>query len=922
MADALFVDASLIGEEEARQRVLALWTPGARVRRLAGGLLLRLPSPRRTSCSEAPGAPLVASPSNPRTLSSAPLDADEFEALAAPAGSLVLVREGAAQVVADGEVVEEDLSAWLDVQAFRTVETAPLGEVPPPPVLSAPVVPSDLRTALGDSVPPPAEGLEEMVAALRRSGDKDVPGGRVNGLALVNARLRDLAGRALARIGRLLGPRRGSEGDRVSGSERRALGPAAAPGPLSRLFAALARILGGGSREDAIAKRRPESLLARLRSRLSSLAARLLATSHLARYVGRKQAEYIGRMMEMFERGDLTDALRHAIPLGGAGPPGAPSLSVPTARDALTISPEVAQGRRAMGFGDALYDALTRLYRDALHRLENQGRIEEAAFVLAELLRANEEAVAFLERHGRLRLSAEIAEARALPPGLVVRQWFLAGDPLRAVAVARRTGAFADAVLRLERTHPDRARSLRLIWADSLADAGDYPAAVEAAWPLGEARGLAREWIERSIDAGGPAGARMLLRKLALLPASLPAVLERVRALCEDESPEESRTRQALGAAVIKESARSPALSLIAKVAARALLRDRARFGGWSNEDLKRLVALSGDAAFATDFPRVSGRGERVPLSHRPQPWVVELQHSDSGTLPVWDAALLPGGRVLAALGEAGARLLTRDGRIVAHFDEPAHRLVLSDHGTRAILLAPRGEASRLSRVDLTSLKAATFCEARVDAFALDFDGSMWFLAAEDTVMAVDAMATRFQALWRVTKVGGRVASIARAHEQLSFLVLGERPERWTYELPRLTLRTRAPLSSPVGREPAVTASGRVIDLEAINEDATVFSLRPPPDEREIKGGYRIPGIPFRLAVGETLAAVPYASEGCCGVDVIDLHEGSVRARFVLGGARRACARMQGQALVLGDDRGRILVLDLESGQLLRDLRV
>ena len=51
----------------------------------------------------------------------------------------------------------------------------------------------------------------------------------------------------------------------------------------------------------------------------------------------------------------------------------------------------------------------------------------------------------FLERHGRPRLAAELAEARGLPPGRVVRQWFLARDVARAVDLARRTGTFADA---------------------------------------------------------------------------------------------------------------------------------------------------------------------------------------------------------------------------------------------------------------------------------------------------------------------------------------------------------------------------------------------------------------------------------------------------------------------------------------------
>ena len=46
------------------------------------------------------------------------------------------------------------------------------------------------------------------------------------------------------------------------------------------------------------------------------------------------------------------------------------------------------------------------------------------------------------------------------------------------------------------------------------------------------------------------------------------------------------------------------------------------------------------------------------------------------GAFAVSDAAYLPGGRCVVALGEAGVRLLSRDGRTVAHFDQPATDIV------------------------------------------------------------------------------------------------------------------------------------------------------------------------------------------------------------------------------------------------------
>src|SRR5581483_11981824 len=81
------------------------------------------------------------------------------------------------------------------------------------------------------------------------------------------------------------------------------------------------------------------------------------------------------------------------------------------------------------------------------------------------------------------------------------------------------------------------------------------------------------------------------------------------------------------------------------------------------------------------------------------EPMRIEIAASDAGTLPVNDISLLPSGRLVAAFGEAGVKLLARDGRTITHFDQPAHRLVISDHGDRAIVMARRGEVWRLARL-------------------------------------------------------------------------------------------------------------------------------------------------------------------------------------------------------------------------------
>src|SRR5947209_2395367 len=108
----------------------------------------------------------------------------------------------------------------------------------------------------------------------------------------------------------------------------------------------------------------------------------------------------------MFGGGGLRGAPRHAIPPGGlpGTDPLPPAFGALRPRLNLNIHPAVA-APGSVFYGESLHDRLRRLYRGAFERLESEGRIDEAAFVLAELLQANEEAVAFLERHGRLRLA-------------------------------------------------------------------------------------------------------------------------------------------------------------------------------------------------------------------------------------------------------------------------------------------------------------------------------------------------------------------------------------------------------------------------------------------------------------------------------------------------------------------------------------
>lgn len=664
-------------------------------------------------------------------------------------------------------------------------------------------------------------------------------------------------------------------------------------------------------------------------ARLKQIAAGLLRALSLGGFLVRQQAEYLRRLLEMFERGDLGDALRHAIPLGGLEPgsPTYPALGVPAPRSDLRLSLSRPSGGGRMGLSSNLFFELRRLYRRSFEFLAAQGRIEEAAFVLADLLRAEEEAVAFLESHGRLDLAAGLAEGRGLAPGLIVRQWFLAGDRGRAVWIARRTGAFADAVLRLERSQKkEEVHELRGLWASLLARAGDYAAAVEVLWPVRQARPLALGWMDQAIEQGGPPAARMLARKLALVPEQYGPVRTRVLTLLEDDSPEDAPSRQAFTDTLLEQTPPPAGAVTLARAAARSLIRDIGLLGSDPAGDrLSRLTELADDGALRADVPPLP-TPTTVPLLARTEPLRLEIRGNDVGAMPAFDIAFLPNGQTLVALGEAGARLLSREGRTVVDFDQPAHRIVVSDHGDRAIALARRGEAWRLARLDLVSRRAQHWCEARIDVFARDYEGGLWFVATGRDVVAIDTAGRRFDGPWGVPDLDGTVVAIARSASRCSVLAAGRRFELWSYEAPSLTLRLRTdvPLGSgdlsTLPHRLALSPEGGLAELAAERDRHRLFVHRPTtccPTALGLEDGE-----PAGLALNADWVACLLREATGIRLVLRDLKQGTTRAEVRLNRATKASSRLGSDILAAGDDVGRVLVVELDGGRVLRELRV
>lgn len=911
LAAGIAIDARLTGENEARRRTLALLARGDAVYRFGAVLAIRFASPVRMDAASAAGAPLVL---HGRLLSSCPLEADECEALGPDADALVLAQAGRAVALPLNATAIEDVPAWIDVSAFEVADgLTPLGAFAAAPAVQFTELTGDMRAALGVTQP---DHLAEKLFGPFGPGIWG-PGGFIARMARLIRRLKSL-------------------GSPDAGK------PARAPSGTSSAAA---------SSEPAFRQSRAEALRERIM--------RALWSSKLGALLGYEYAKRLSQLIAMFDSNDLDNALHHALPIGAAGalPARSPSLwfslpwvSLPWAswrRKNLTITPDAGGRTSSIGLDARLLDMLRERYRRAAERLEARGQIEKAAFVHAELLNAAEEAVSLLEKHGLLRKAAEVAELRRLEPAILIRQWFLAGNVERAILIAQRSHAYAQAILRLEKTHKEQADAFRLLWGDRLAKSGAYAAAVEVAWPVKSARRLACAWIDHAIAAGGAAGARMLAWKAVSQPAEFPQVLDKAREFFDDEGEEGTRTTTALGEELLAGELTDEA-RILAAAAIRRLLPDAA--AKETSALIEKLFDVVGDAALRADARpsslkrRHSPYTQATPLRTRSTPVQIIRTTPDQGAIPVLDAAETADGRMLAAIGEAGALLLSRTGKVITHFAEPAHHIVMSDNGDRAILLAPRGEAFRLCRVDLVERRLQPWKDARFDVFAPSFDGMTWFVARESALYGVDATASDWRSVWKVEEDGAHITHVCRDSLNVSFrfwkdslTIKGAAPEVWVYDVHQMLLRRR------ISQPDAGGASVSTLGLSPMGELA---------GWRDADGA-GTNGAPRGQASGlwsfsQTWADLPLTTARTAGppalsrewlalskmaeyeslIHLMHLPYGAatgrdqVRAAVRLEMAARPQVRFQDGRMVVFDDCGRILVISLETGAVLREHRV
>jgi hypothetical protein len=546
--------------------------------------------------------------------------------------------------------------------------------------------------------------------------------------------------------------------------------------------------------------------------------ARAVLRSPARGVVGRRHLRYLEGLERAFREGNYDSALRDAIRIGGAGT-GALSLRLPRPRKGpLGPSPQGATGGGTVPWGPTMGEHLSELYRQAAERLEREGRIDEAAFVHADLLDAPRDAVALLERHRRYDIAARLAEGRGLEPGLAVRLYWLARDRRRAVAVARSRGGWAEAVERMQAVDAEATRALRAEWVADARGAGDHLTAVDAAWPDDELRAQATADLDVLRARGGTMAARALALGLVLRETERD-VAEAV-ALLDAVTPEAAPERAAFAAALAGERAAAPSLDRrLSSGAVRALLRDASTPGTLTDREHRRTLnelRERADPLLRADLPAVD---VRPPAPQQLQ--ATATAPAEAGSLDVLDAVWLDGGLLVAA-GPAGLVRIGAGGRALQRWDVHAHGLVVADAGG-VVLVTTHGEATvDVHRFTVRDRRLRRWATLGRCALLPSFDGRVLTIVDRDGLAGIDTLEPRPVELWREFNSDCRIVSIARSPSSMAAVVdaplQGIRDRRslelWRWDLPESVLRTRAVHDQPaLGEDSRVTASGRLLRI-------------------------------------------------------------------------------------------------------------
>ena len=640
---------------------------------------------------------------------------------------------------------------------------------------------------------------------------------------------------------------------------------------------------------------------------------RLAKTTLVSKLLAQQQGNHLGRVMALFESGQLDEALRNAIPLGSDQKSLGQAFGTPQRRNFLNLSTHFGPAA-SIYLDDDMNTRLRQIYRKSFEQLDRKGRVDEAVFVLAELLNSRAEALDYLEKHQRYAQAAELCLAWQMPAATIVRLQCLAGDWRMAIAVARRDNVFAAAVSMLDNKWPDPARRLRLEWGEYLSAQGDWLLAVNAVWPIEAARDKAREWLLCAERNGGELAARALVQRAVLLADTLSSYADQIQGLRDDN--ERHAERGVIAQTILALNGPTGSAPRLARLLLPAILLDQANGVGLLNKkSLQRLFSLAGDPLFQADLPSLS-----LPVAAKNPTWqsaqVISCTPPAVGSQAIFDAAPLNDGRYLVALGEVGAVVIDHLGKTVFRFAVPADLLVIAESSQIALALARRGEVWRVGRLDLAQRSVVELGVLTMEHCAREFDGVAWTVVSKGLLRVLDTQHNLNTVIWQVTDLPGKVLAMS-VNSRLEQLLIshGVRQELWRYRMPQRILAGRDYIEDLADNEFVCLAPGyqtMIIGTES-NEDAYSFYYRYSGQARrfslpEVKG--QLGRIDFSGA-WMTFEIESDAQEMSCLL--MSIQGAQCRAKLSWPGG--FVSRIIGEQWLVFDEAGRLFHLDLESGK-------
>lgn len=514
--------------------------------------------------------------------------------------------------------------------------------------------------------------------------------------------------------------------------------------------------------------------------------------SGLAGMVRQQHRRYLRDVLDALERRDWQRMLRHALPLADSGGPAGRADSLMRLlgpRAALRYT--AGDGGAAVTLAQDFFQQMQMHYRRAFEALDRAGQVDEAAYVLAELLRSTDEALAYLGKHGKHRTAAELATLRELPPARQLGLWLRAGERDRALSLALRHQAFQSAA-QLFAGEAELQAQLRLLWGQHLLTLGRPAEAVDVMWPVPALKPRLIDLLRTVEDDPLVEDVRLLARAVHLLPERFETQWSAFqRLLKHPEDADRALLRhfaQALSAASATAASR-----MFARESLRALLLDPPA----ARRDPALLDALLRHA----DDPYLHADHVELPQPpasvSRPLDAVLLPAIAPRGSLDIVALAAAADGSVLLGLGEDGCLRMDRAGRIRQRWRTPASSFSGEPGGTLWIARQARARGSWACEVLAAGGQRLPSLLWPLSACAPHLVDGLWAVAPGEgaRVQLLDMTRTPPACVWDSGILPARVRALELGPRGLCVL-LGGQPDSgpvqlWHYRFPGLDLAAR-----------------------------------------------------------------------------------------------------------------------------------